>query len=44
MADVEDEEDAEEEEAEELCELRLYSNRNEVAEVTLCCRSAICER
>ena len=42
MADV-DEGEAEDEEAEELCELRLYSNRKEVGEVTLCCRSVICE-
>ena len=41
MADVDDEEDAAEE---ELCELRLYSRRKDVGEVTLCCRSVICNR
>ena len=42
MADVEEEFDEDDCEA-ELWELRLYSNRNDVGEVTLCCRSVICE-
>ena len=41
MADVEEDDD---DAAEELCELRLYSRRKDVGEVTLCCRSVICNR